>query len=693
VTEAAAPAAPKRAALSKELSEFLVELSIGVHRFAMYPPAHPSLSPVVENIVGRLAELFEDRRSLSIGVAQRQLVIEGIATDRRHALLSDLARRLHDHQLGALTFEKGVTAFQVSGVLGALSSETERGGMPLGVLSAADLPSWEHATLHPVGYDRLELMDDAREGVGGPDRADALWLGLAQAALSSDERLEVAPDAVSLAQSIRSHTAERAYDQVIVGYLLQLTDELKGRSAQESEKVRRRVSRLINELDDRTLSRLVDFGGNPAQRRRFLLDANQSLAVDSVVKLLEAAAGEERGISHSMTRLLGKLAMHAEQGSPTVRSQADTALRENVEALIEGWELKDPNPHAYTNILDAMARAAPIFHSPDGQEDSLTGAQRLVEMALEVDAYGPVVAKALSDILAAGGAGTILDHLKEVSPSNQVAERIRAYLTTPARFRELLAGGRMDDAALRALIEEMGSAAVDPLLDVLGDSDSRTVRRRVFDALVDMGPFVGQRAVERLADGRWFVLRNMLSLLQRLEHLPEGFDPQSFVDHKDARVRREALPLALRRPGGRERALALALADTDERIVRMALLDVRHGVPDAVLPTLVNRVVHARDRSAELRSLAVEALASSRSPLALTTLVGLCTAGRSLFGKAKLASPTLEMLTALRALATGWAHSDEAKDILAQAQRAKEPKIRAALHLTSAAMPGAGGTS
>jgi len=72
--------APKKAALSRDLSEFLIELSIGVHRYAMYPPGHPSLVPIVENIIGRLSEIFSDRRTLSIGVASQQLVIEGNAS-------------------------------------------------------------------------------------------------------------------------------------------------------------------------------------------------------------------------------------------------------------------------------------------------------------------------------------------------------------------------------------------------------------------------------------------------------------------------------------------------------------------------------------------------------------------------------------------------------------------------------------
>lgn len=674
---------PERPALSRELSEFLVELSIGVHRYAMYPPGHPSLAPVVENIVGRLADIFEGRRTLSIGVAQRQLVIEGIATDQKHPVLADLARRLHDHQLGAVSFEKGVTATAISGLLDALATDSERGGTPLGFLPAEEFPRWEHARLYRVGYEELEIVGERGGEDGARERATVLWLGLAQAALLAEAMPEEAPEATTLARTIGGHQREVAYDQVIVEYLVQLADELKGAHGREAEKIRRRVSRLLNELDDETLTRLVGVGGGGARRKRLLLDANQTLAVDSVMKLLRAAAASSgQTVSHSMTRLLSKLAAHAKQGRGPVRSQADTALRENIETLIDGWELEDPNPEAYTNVLDSLSRTVPLFQAPDTADDSLSGADRLVQMALEVDAYGPIVGKALSDALDEEGTRPLLAMLREAPGDSEVAERIRAHLTTPSRFRRLLASGRVDAESLKILIDYMGSAGVDPLLDVLSDSDSRSVRRLIFDALVGMGPFVAQRAVERLEDGRWFVLRNMLSLLQRLEHLPDDFDPQIFTEHADARVRREAMPLALRRPGMRARVLVSALADEDERMVRMALLELQEEIPDPVVPTLVNRVVRAEGRGDEIRALGARVLGRARSPLALDALVDVVTSGRSLFGKTRVAAPSPLVLAALRALAERWSHHEEAREVLDIAARSKDPDIRGAVRVS-----------
>jgi hypothetical protein len=679
VSETSAPA-PKRAALGRDLSEFLIEFSIGVHRYAIYPPGHPSMAPVVESITIALADLMAERGSLSIGVAQRQLVIEGVATDSRHPVLSDLARRLHDHQLGAISFDRGATSTEVAALLEAIARETDRGGTPIGLLPHDEFPRWEHAHLHRVGYDQLEIKGDIGDtGASQMDRSAALWLGLAQAALATDKPLEEVPDASAVARSIQTHQREAAYDQVIVGYMLQIAEELKQREGGESEKVRRRVSKLVNELDEHTLGRLVSFSGNRQQQQRFVLDANQTLAVDSVVKLLTAAAASsEQNISSSMTRLLTKLATHAEQGSGQLRSQADAALRDNVESLLSDWVLKDPNPDEYTNILDAMARAAPVFQAPAVDETSFSGAERLVEMALEIEAWGPIVHKAVLDLVTGGRTGTLLKMIAEAPRTNKVAERVRVHLTTPEEFHKLLTEGSVESETLQTLVDEMGATAVEPLLDVLIESESRAVRRRVFDILGSLGSYALERTIARLQDNRWFVQRNMLALLQRFELLPEGFDLQPYYEHADHRVRREALPLAFRQPRLRDRVLRAALSDRDERVVHLALAELSPQVPDAFVGTLISRVVLGPERSPEVRAIAMQIMSASRSPQALSALLQTASAGRSLFGKAKLAPTTPAVLAALRALAASWSTNPDASELLEKASKSKEPDVRAA---------------
>ena len=101
------PEGGRAVALTQDLSEFLIELSIALHRHGMYPQGHPSLLPAELNVVARLTPLIAERGSLSLGVARRQLIIEGSATDPKHPVLQELAGRLHRHHIGAVRFEAG----------------------------------------------------------------------------------------------------------------------------------------------------------------------------------------------------------------------------------------------------------------------------------------------------------------------------------------------------------------------------------------------------------------------------------------------------------------------------------------------------------------------------------------------------------------------------------------------------------
>src|SRR5207302_914244 len=81
-------------------------------------------------------------------------------------------------------------------------------------------------------------------------------------------------------------------------------------------------------------------------------------------------------------------------------------------------------------------------------------------------------------------------------------------------------------------------------------------RRGLLAQLVRLGAGIGPLVVRRLEDDRWYVIRNLLALLEDLAVLPEGFSPARFALHADARVRRQAVKLPLKLPAERDVALA-----------------------------------------------------------------------------------------------------------------------------------------
>src|SRR5437016_2161953 len=595
-------ASGERATLSRDLADFLIELSIALHKHAMYPEGHPSLAPAAAGLTRRAALLLEDRATVSLGVARNQLVIEGVATDPKHPVLRELAGRLHRHHLGAITFRRGVEQEEVADALRTLAIEAERTGQPLGLGPRERLAAWPHVQLHALTYERLELTDEAgRSPAGeGDARAAQLWVGLARAALATapeDTRPPSTEPAV-IAQAIDQHSKAEAtgYDQVIVGYLLQIAAELKTAGSAEAAALRRRTSRLIRTLKPETLQRLVRMGGDFAQRRQFVSDAADGMAVDAVLDILKAAAEtSHETISHSLVRLLSKLAVHAEAGAAPVRPQADAALREQVQRLLAGWTLPDPNPGAYGAALHRMARAAPAGAAPRTDHHE-TEPDRLVAMALESGIMGPRLHAAVDRVVAEGRLAQLLDALEAGVADTAAAATVRARIATAAAVQQNVAREPIDFKLLERLVPLVGAAAAPPLLDALAAAESRGARRGLLAQLAKMGAEIAPLVIARLDDSRWYVTANLLGLLEELGPPPPGFSAAPYMQHADARVRWQAVKLQLKLPGGRDEALVAGLRDQDPRTLRLALsLAVAlQASPDAAVPLLVNR---ATDRT------------------------------------------------------------------------------------------------
>jgi hypothetical protein len=681
-------AGPERVALSREFSELLVELSIALHKHAIYPSGHPALEPAVAGVTRRAERLLEDRQTISFGVARHQLIIEGVATDPSQPVLRRLAEGLHRHHLGAISISRGVDTTEMGSVVRALAAEVERDG-PLGLGAADRLSTWTHVRLHPLTFDRLELIDDEGQpdgGSGGPggSRGAELWMGLVRAALATDAAHQpagaVPTEPSVVARAIDEHQDAQAYDQVIVGYLLQIAGELKTASGAEAGALRRRTARLIGELRPETLRRLIEMGGDVSRRHEFVLDATHGMAVESVIEILKAAADASgQTISHGLVRMLSKLAAHAELGQAHVRPLADDALREQVHSLLSGWQLEDPNPDAYRLVLQHVATTAPLgtamgTSEQDDEADSL----RIVQMSLEVGELGPLVDRAIDRAVTGGAVSAVLELLKSLPDGDSpVAEAIMTRLLQPSAVATLVAREPLDVDSLDALFPQMSIEAYAVALDALAASPNRATRRKLLDRLPHTDLDVGPLLVERLGAEEWFVQRNMLLLLETSGRAPAGFSATPWTRHADARVRHAALRLQLTLPWERDVAIRTALEDDDPRTVRLGLAELQQACPPSLATTVAEIAINP-DSAEELRLLAIRALGRSRERTALKALVRLVDGGKTFFGRRKLAPRTPALVAATRALAQAWAADRRAATMLAVARRSSDPEVRQA---------------
>ena len=612
-----------------------------------------------------------------------------MATDTKNPVLRDLAGRLHRHHLGAITFARGVGSEEMHEILGLLAIEADRMDEPLGLDPKYRLATWEHVRFFPLTYERLHLVDEAdaqAEETGQAEsrtrrtRAAQLWIGLARAALASDtaqgagdgtDEHQLA-DPTVIARAIDSHQRDAAYDQVIVGYMLQIADELKSGATPESGALKKRVSKMVSTLDGGTLERLVTMGGDRGQQRRFLLSANEGMTVDAVLDLVKAAGQtHEQNVSNSMLRMLEKLAQHAEKDRGTRKRLAESNVREQMASLITNWSLTDPNPDEYRQALQSMSKARAVFAvSPEQRFRPET--RRMVQMALELDAWGEAVDRALEGVDDVADVPWMLELLRG-APASTTRDRLWRHVATPERLARFLEEP-IDFSIVDPLVGQLRLDAADALLDRLAEAQGSQVRRQLIERIVGLGSPVGSVVLGRLADERWYVTRNALSILGDLETTPAGFDASDLVTHEDARVRREAMRILLRDPGSRNRAIALGLGDKDDRVVRLALVAAQQGCPDGVVPLVVARATEASE--SDHRLLAIRVLGSVTVPAAREGLLRLIEPRRGLLG-VRPPPKTPEYLEALRA-AQGFAADPRIRRALAIGARARDAEIVAA---------------
>ena len=700
-TQASADAA----ALPRELTEFLVELSTALHKYTMYPDGHPLLETAATGIARRLKPILAERPTFAIGVARDHLLIDGMATDRNTAVLRELAVKLYRREIGGVRIHEGVEDIELVEVMKTIAREGskagERNSAKIAAVkdgeeaAAAPLPvrEWSHLRLLPLSYDQLELQDkDA--STDDPERgswANQLWTRLARSAVGTEMGgsitvPEYASDPLALAGAIERRENDPDFDKGILSMFGSFMDEIRTKGGQAAKALQSRVSNLIGSLTPQTLQRILKVNTDWAQQKQLMLSASHALAADTVLDLAKAvASASAHTMSEALLLLLAKLAKHADKGSPARRGKADAALRDNVRQLINDWdhaaELPEEN---YWQTLEKLI-AEPAKESAASGMYDVPGVH-IVQLSLETEVFGPTTKHAVAEMVKRGQIAALLALVDGTPEDNKVVRIVRRHLDNTGTIRRLLRDRPIDFEVLYRLVSRVGFPAAGALLDALELEDERGARWKLFEMLTQLGPEVGDAVVARLPKAQWFVQRNLLLLMGRLPQWPAGFSAEPYARNPDARVRREAYALLLNDEKLRDKAVADAVGDEDERIVRAGLnIAAERGCPRDAMPVLTARLA-AHSLDGMLGVLAVKVLQPVRLQAVLDCLVAATLAPKRRFQfRRRLAPKTPVTVAALAALATTWKQEPAAQKVLSIAARDDDPEIQAALRGTRSA--------
>ena len=651
--------------LPADVRALLTELARALHRQAMYPPEHPALRGSSVALAELVNEVLDDTPEIAIHVGRNQLAVEGALSDLSNPALASLANQLHRHHVASLALSREIEPDEVAELLAVLSADPYQDAA-----SPLSEKAWPHVRITFLQYDQLTLDERGSLPAG---ESGGVWLALAHSALADDEVDPAeATDASRLARDIEARCTDDAYARNVMQNLLEVERTIE-QSPGETAELQELASNLVASLDPAALRSLLDRGTNTKERRQLLAGASSSLQAGALVKLLrEVAELDDCEIPHSVWLMLTKLARHAEQGLPDRRSHASGVVRKQVLELLANWNISGSTPSDYANVLEAMSAdgSAETAHGAGSSRTSVEAA-RVLQMGIEVERVEGPALEGFSEMVREGAIAELLDVLEEAPADNPAVSELQAQLETPEILASLLDRAPLDFDVIDRLIARLGVAAAPPLLDALAGSESRAVRSQLLRRLADLGPGIGAAVVQRLDDDRWFVRRNLLSLLEGLGKSPEGFTAAPYLKDENEGVRLAAIKLLLREPPERERAVAAALQCDDSRTVILGLLAARGDPPKDQVGRIVALAL-AKENSREVRVHAIRALKEVRSDVALEALLQIARGRRRwTLGRRRVAGQSAVAREVLAVLGSTWGDDPRAKRVLRRAGRSK----------------------
>jgi len=174
--------------------ELLRRFASAVRAAQLYAPDHPLLARNVEGLIAALKSLHQQAPSVAVGIVGQDLVVADTPMAKTSAGMTELIKRLRDHKIERIAFERGITIDEANSFIHAVAALGGRGDTPGRAL---------HAQHIRVG--RITAEEQRSGGVAGDMAAiRRLYSSAVQAAQTAWESAEAEgkPDLPAALQTI-----------------------------------------------------------------------------------------------------------------------------------------------------------------------------------------------------------------------------------------------------------------------------------------------------------------------------------------------------------------------------------------------------------------------------------------------------------------------------------------------------------
>ncbi len=252
---------------------------------------------------------------------------------------------------------------------------------------------------------------------------------------------------------------------------------------------------------------------------------------------------------------------------------------------------RETDPSAYRDCVIVLCRD--IFGEQG--EQKLDHSRRALAIFVVHAERPPLKSREIAELARMG--------IKELISDEIVSHYIR-------RLRERAGAGRRE---AESVLVAFGERSVKPLLGALAEENDLLVRKTIVDVVAQIGRPAVPAILENLNDSRWFMVRNMITIIGSLGIPDLAGNVAAVLSHPDLRVKKEAIKALSKLP---HPAAAAALSDLcffpEETVALTATAALSSKKEPEAVSALYRRAVQKRFLYPRYR-LAHEAIDSLRS--------------------------------------------------------------------------------
>jgi len=683
------------------IQRFVKQLLVTCKAVKLYPLSSNIPLENAQAAAVMLHGILERGPDVSFGVTKDALVFEGVPVYPGQPTYTAFAREFFSRNLAEFRFHSGVTPQEIARFLGVLryapdeiaaagGFETMLWDLQVDCVTVKDLSARLVDTEIPQAGEGA-----TRSGEPWPPDAERIdhALSVAYVRRPRDQRLlvRVIEEPAVVAAFLREFLTGRGErpDEGVAERVAALAHVTAREVPSDQPSLLRSLADAVLDLPPDALRGVLRDAVLPdARNDEALADLVRQIGVDAALQAIVTCGVAEDAESEAMCRAIRTLALVSEVERSDVVARTQASLEDAgcdpgfVAHVLEGVaptrlkvrERLRPDEERPEDTVLRLLDLAPAAVGPDDPGDPETEALReearvgitdgdilgafvtLATIETRPDAFSTVmstiednlgllleradldVAADAAEALAAAASDPAFDERRRTRVENALVKLAQPKaVRTIADAMRVFRPGSDEYAACHRLLDVLGRHAISPLLEVLADEEDRAARKTIVDLVASMADGFVDDLGERVADPRWYFVRNVIGILAKTRSAKALPHLGRTLRHADARVRRETIR-ALAGIDDRlaDQMLVAALADEDAQNVQLAARYLGKGTVRGATAALaeVAKGEGRGSRDGGPRIEAIGALGSIGDPAAVPALEAILHA-RALRGAAK----------------------------------------------------------